>query len=101
MGFNKVKKRVIECIENGDYDHEVRHNIDVKNLFQCGQLTDEFVVGLIKATRGNEYDVSPHHQAHTVDVHVFKPFKDGKQWYVKFYFVEPDVMFISVHESGV
>ncbi|CAG9000286.1 MAG: hypothetical protein CENE_02280 [Candidatus Celerinatantimonas neptuna] len=101
MGFKDVKQKVIECIERGAYDHEVRGNIDVKNLFQCGQLTDEYVVELIKATRGNEYDVSPHHQVPSVDVHVLKPFKDGKRWYVKFYFIEPDVMFISVHESEV
>jgi hypothetical protein len=101
MSFKAIRKRVIECIQNGAYDHEVRGNIDVKNLFQCGQLTDRYVIDLIKATRGNEYDVSPHHHAPTISVHVFKPRKDGKIWYIKFYFVEPDVMFISVHESGV
>ncbi|WP_024593099.1 MULTISPECIES: hypothetical protein [unclassified Pseudoalteromonas] len=101
MGFKDVKLKVIACLADGSYDHEVRDNIDVKNLFQCGQLTDDEVIGLIKKTRGNEYEVSPHHKASSIDVHVLKPFKDGKRWYVKFYFVEPDVMFISVHESGV
>lgn len=101
MGFKEVKSKVINCLENGSYDHEVREHIDVKNLFQCGQLTDDDVIALVKKTRGNEYEVSPHHMAPSVDVHVMKPFKDGKRWYVKFYFVEPDVMFISVHESGV
>ncbi|RLV57738.1 hypothetical protein D5018_20975 [Parashewanella curva] len=36
MGFNDVKKQVISCIREGSYDHEVRKNLDVKNLFQCG-----------------------------------------------------------------
>lgn len=101
MGFNDIKKQVIACLEEGSYDHEIRGNIDVKNLFQCGQLSDNYVIELIKKTRGTEYEVSPHHQAPSVDVHIFKPFKDGKKWYIKFYFVEPDVVFISVHESGV
>ena len=101
MGFRDVKSQVITCLENGTYDHEVREKIDVKNLFQCGQLTDNDVIELIRHTRGNEYEVSPHHQAPTIDVHVLKPFKNGKRWYIKFYFIEPDAMFISVHQSGV
>ncbi|MBM7074267.1 hypothetical protein JQC92_19925 [Shewanella sp. 202IG2-18] len=101
MGFSEVKKQVISCIKRGSYDHEVRQNINVKNLFQCGQLSDEAVVELIKRTRGNEYEVSSHHKAPSIDVHILKPYKDGKKWYIKFYFVEPDVLFISVHESGV
>ncbi len=69
-------------------------------MFQCGQLSDSDVIELVKKTRGNEYEVSPHHQAPEVDVHILKPFKDNVRWYIKFYFIEPDVMFISVHESG-
>lgn len=38
--------------------------------------------------------------AASIDVHVFKPYKDAKRWYIKFYFIDPDVVFISVHESG-
>ncbi len=101
MGFTDVKKQLVEFIETGSYDHEIRGNIDVKNLFQCGQITDDYVVELVKRTRGNEYTVSSHHKAPEVDVHVFTPFKDGKRWYIKFYFVKPDAVFISVHESGV
>ncbi|MEL6116843.1 hypothetical protein P0Y67_16645 [Photobacterium sp. SP02] len=101
MGFRDVKSKVIGCLEEGAYDHEVRDNIDVKNLFQCGQLSDADVISLVNQTRGNEYEVSPHHKAPSIDVHILKPFKDGKRWYIKFYFIEPDVMFISVHESGV
>ena len=101
MGFNAVKQRIIKCIEQGTYDHEVRGNIDIKNLFQCGQLSDKYIIELLKTTKGNEYNVSPHHLAPSIDVHVFKPRKNSKTWYIKFYFIEPDAMFISVHESGV
>lgn len=101
MGFKAVKQQVINCIEQGTYDHEVRRNIDVKNLFQCGQLSDEYIIELLKATKGNQYNVSPHHLAPSIDVHVFKPTRNGRTWYIKFYFIEPEAMFISVHESSV
>jgi len=100
MGFKEVKANVIKCLEDGAYDHEVRRDINVKNLFQCGQLSDEFIIELIKRTSGNDYKKSPHHRDSSVEVHIFKPLKDGKRWYVKFYFIEPDTVFISVHESG-
>lgn len=45
--------------------------------------------------------IQPSPSSPTIDVHVLKPFKNGKRWYIKFYFIEPDAMFISVHESGV
>ncbi len=99
MGFNDIKQRVISCLLEGTYDHEVRRNIDVKNLFQCGQLSEQFLMELILATRGSQYDVSPHHKAPEIDVHVMKPVKNRLEWYIKFYFVDPDLMFISVHQS--
>jgi hypothetical protein len=101
MGFTQVKKKVVSCLLNGAYDHEARRDVDVKNLFQCGQLSQDYVIELIKRTSGNDYEQRPHHQVHSVDIHILKPFKDGKKWYIKFYFVEPDVVFISVHESGI
>ncbi len=101
MNFTEVKNQLVSCIESGSYDHEIRKNIDVKNLFQCGQMTDDYVIALIKKTRGNEHTVSPHHKAPEIDVHVFTPFKNGKRWYIKFYFIEPDAVFISVHESDI
>lgn len=38
MGFRDVKKLAIRCLQQGAYDHEVRGNIDVKNLFATGQV---------------------------------------------------------------
>jgi len=48
MGFKEIKHKVITCLEAGAYEHEVRKSIDVKNLFQCGQLSDEFVLELVR-----------------------------------------------------
>ncbi|MFT4927083.1 MAG: hypothetical protein ACI8WB_003189, partial [Phenylobacterium sp.] len=101
MGFNQIKRKAIKCLEEGAYIHEARQDIDVKNLFQCEQLSEETVIELIKKTSGNDYETRPHHQVASVDVHILKPFKDGQKWYIKFYFIDPNVIFISVHESGV
>lgn len=98
MGFKDIKRMAIEYLKEGAFDHEARHDIDVKNLFSTGVIDTDYVIALINKTSGNEYHVSPHHQDHGVDVHIFRPFKDKSYWYVKFYFLEPDIIFISVHK---
>ena len=37
--------------------------------------------------------MGPHDMVKTVDVHILR--KDG--WYIKFYFLDPKTIFISVH----
>lgn len=101
MGFKEIKRKVIHCVLNGLYDHQVRNNIDVKNLFQCGIVDQNMLAMLLHSTRGNQYSVSPHHQAPSIDVHIFKPVFGRVEWYIKCYFVEPDAVFISVHQDGV
>lgn len=34
MGFNRIKKKAIKCLEDGAYIHEARQDIDVKNLLK-------------------------------------------------------------------
>jgi len=97
MGFTDIKSCIIKCLESGDYDHETRTSIDVKNLLACGQISEAEVIRLINKTRGTEYEKSPHHYDRSVMVHIFKPKDNGMTWYIKFYFVEPSAMFISVH----
>lgn len=65
MKFTDVKQRALRCLDEDAYDHEIRRNLDVKNL--------------------------------EVDVHICRSWKSGGWWYVKFYFMEPDMIFISVH----
>ncbi|MGO4742531.1 hypothetical protein [Serratia quinivorans] len=98
MGFRAVKKLAIRCLQQGAYDHEVRGNIDVKNLFATGQVDENRVIELIRKTTENEYQYRPHHQDAATDVHILRPWKAGCYWYVKFYFMEPDIIFISVHQ---
>jgi len=99
MGFKETKKLVIKCIKDGAYSHEVRRRIDVKNVFQTGQISDEELIELIKSTNGNQYETSKHHIVNNIDIHILKPIKDSKKWYIKFYFLDPNTVFISVHES--
>ncbi len=98
MGFNDTKTKAIKCLEAGDYDHEARQHIDVKNLFACGQVSEEDVIRLINKTKGAQYEKSPHHFDKSVMVHIFKPMHQNATWYIKFYFIEPAAMFISVHK---
>lgn len=98
MGFKDVKQKAINCLNYGAYDHEVRVDIDIKNLFSIGLVDKDYVIALISRTSGDQYECSPHHQDASIDVHVCRPFKDGCRWYVKFYFIDPDIIFISVHQ---
>jgi len=99
MGFKETKRIVIKCIKNGNYSHEVREKIDLKNVFQTGQISDEELIELIKSTNGNQYETSKNHIVNNIEVHILKPIKDSKKWYIKFYFLDPNTVFISVHES--
>ncbi|MBS7349065.1 MAG: hypothetical protein KIG95_02695 [Comamonas sp.] len=48
MGFKDAKSRVIKALENGDYSHEVRLNIDEKNKLQTGEVSADFVINIIR-----------------------------------------------------
>lgn len=69
----------------------------MKNLLEVGDIGTEDLIQILKKSRGNEYESSPHHMDSSIDVHVVKTRYSSEQWYVKWYFVEPDVVFISVH----
>ena len=47
---------------------------------------------LLKSLRN--HTETPHHTIATATIHVLK--RDG--WYIKFYFIERDTIFISVHQ---
>jgi hypothetical protein len=99
MGFREVKSKVIECLDNGDVLHEERDDIDVKNLLSTGAISLSEVMTIIGRARGNTYSSSSHHYDAKIDVHVIKTTHSGQHWYIKWYFTEPDCVFISVHEQ--
>jgi hypothetical protein len=95
--FTEIKRQVIQCLIEGSVLHEARNKIDIKNLLEVGTVTIEEVTQIIKKARGTEYAATPHHMDPSIDVHVIKTRYASEQWYIKWYFIEPDAVFISVH----
>ncbi len=103
MGFKDARRAAIEAIRQGRIQHQVRNEIDEKNLLLTGEVTTGQVVRLLNACRGDQHTSSPHHHDRSIEVHVFRPEASVAagaskvRWYIKLYFIEPDVWFISVH----
>lgn len=93
-GFKAAKKAAIEALISGNYQHEARNAIEVKNLLATGEVSAEFVAGILRKSRGTEHSCSPHHAVSRIEVHVIR----SSGWYIKFYFIDPDTFFISVHQ---
>ena len=100
MGFRDARAALIAALEAGTYGHEARDVQEEKNLLAIGDVSEDFVIALLRKARGSDYDVSPHHGDATVDVHVFRPLDAGVRWYVKAYFhPDAEAVFISVHRA--
>jgi len=97
MGFKEVKSKVIACLDTGHISHEERNDINIKNLLSTGVVSVSEVAHIIGLSKGFNYSSSPHHFDTTIDVHLIKTTVSGKIWYIKWYVVEPDSVFISVH----
>ena len=97
MGFKAVKAKILECLERGDVSHEQRGDIDIKNLLAIGQVSLDDVAQIIARARGDSYSSSPHHMVPSIDVHIVKTRHGSQDWYIKWYFVDPSSVFISVH----
>jgi len=97
MGFKDSKRRVIDCLNNGLVLHEQRNNINIKNLLAVGQVSLDQIIEILRRSRGDSYSTSPHHYDANIEVHVVKTCHSDKDWYIKWYFIEPNSIFISVH----
>lgn len=95
MGFKKAKTKLLQALSSGTFLHEVRDAIEEKNLLSTGDVSANDVIDIVKRCNGTHHTMSAHHQVPGVTVHILK--RDG--WYIKFYFLEPDTYFISVHQS--
>lgn len=93
-GFNAVKRAVIAALQEGNYQHEARASIDVKNLLATGEVSAEEVLGVIRRCNGSHHTCSPHHRFPAIPCHLIK----AQGWYVKFYFLDPHTVFVSVHQ---
>jgi len=97
MGFKAVKTRVLNCLATGQVLHEERNSIDIKNLLATGLISVEQAAQIIGRSSGARYSSSPHHFDNDIDVHVIKTTFLGLNWYIKWYFLDPDSVFISFH----
>lgn len=97
MGFKDVKAQVLACLEDGAVLHDQRGDIEIKNLLATGQVSLDDVATIIGRSRGGQYSSSPHYVVDDVEVHIIKTKHGGEDWYIKWYFVEPNSVFISVH----
>ena len=99
MGYRQAKREVIECLCEGRIEHELdRCEIDIKNLLSTGAVTAIEVANAIGRSSGTDYECRPHHFDENVEVHILRIQHLGKSWYVKWYFIAPNAVFISVHE---
>jgi hypothetical protein len=101
MGFKDARKQVIDCLKSGSIRHESRNNIDIKNLLATGEVDAEQVAAILGQAKGNEHQSSPHHCDAGIEVHIVKTKHSGRNWYIKWYFVDPNSVFISVHETQI
>jgi len=103
MGFMEIRRMAIHALKEGKIQHETRGEVDEKNLLLMGDVTVERVVRLLAACRGTQYSSSSHHMAPEIAVHIFRPEVSmglkKERWYIKLYFIEPDVWLLSVHRS--
>ena len=99
MGYRQAKKQVLDCLADGHVEHALdRYEIDVKNLLLTGVVTIEQVANAIARSSGTEYKCSSHHLVGSIEVHIIKTHHGDRNWYIKWYFVAPNAVFISVHE---
>jgi hypothetical protein len=96
-GFLVAKKLALQCLQNGNFQHEQRNDINIKNLLATGEVDADSIAKVIGKSKGINHESSHHHHDSGTEVHIIK--RDG--WYIKFYFIEiePDnlTVFISVH----
>lgn len=97
MGFKQAKARVLDCLVTGHVLHEERDSIDIKNQFATGLVSVKEVAQIIGRSAGCDYYCSPHHFDRDIDVHVIRTTYSGRRWYIKWYFLDPDSVFISFH----
>lgn len=98
MGFKETISKLIEHLDNGYYVlHEECDNIDIKNLLSTNVVTLSDVTSIVEKTRERNYSCSTHHLDEKVDVHLITTIHSGRDLFIKWYFIEPDRVFISVH----
>lgn len=101
MGFKSDKAKVLEDLENLNFDHEARSGrVEEENLLAAGVISPEEAAEIVAQSRGNDYESRPHHQVKYPPVWILTPLVKGTSWYVKGYFLADQTWFISFHPSN-
>lgn len=93
MGFDEVKRSLLEALRVGQIQHDFRP--EGKNLLASGLVDPSKAMALIGRARGHEAHESPHHEDASVQVWVLRP----QGWYIKFYYRKV-WRFVSFHKEG-
>src|ERR1700677_1339882 len=99
MGLKDARSKAIKCLQEGSAQAEERPDIEEKNLLKTGVVSSEEVITLLQYTKGGQYRSEVHSSIAGITVHIFEPEKDQVHWHIKFYFIDPNCFFISVHKS--
>ena len=67
-----------------------------KNLFADGQMSADELIKIISYCNGDCLEIGRHHN-YDVELYIMKPIGKYDGYYIKYYFVEPNTVFISVH----
>ena len=99
MKFAQARNKIKEKLASGDIQHEARKEIERKNKLSTGELSPEQVSKFLDFATPTTFDNTETHKDDSqITLYVFKPTVDGTKWYIKAYFIDPDVWFISVHK---
>lgn len=103
VGFTAARSRLLAALaaaEKGEpvVQHDAREDAS-KNQLATGQLTLADVKRLVGRSSGLNYEEDDLHGDSRIRVHILKNVKEqNSSWYIKWYVVEPNVFFISVHD---
>ena len=70
MGFNDAIRELIDALLDGRFQAIAR---GPKNYLENGGKTPVEVAAMLRSCNQVDYELSPHHDDPTVDVHIFKP----------------------------
>lgn len=95
MEFDEVQSKSIKALDNKLYFHEPRQAIERMNKFKSQQVDVKFIRNKIKRSIDENHRSFPDREDENRILHEIKI--DG--WYLKFFFEDQNIFFISVHEQ--
>lgn len=96
MQFDLFRERVLLALSEGRFQHATRKGrIETKNFLQVGKISAARVADIIRRSKPAEVRAAKHHVIDAIDIYII--ISNG--WYIKVYFLQDDLWFISVHPT--